>query len=221
MKLEKRTDNLRTIRKQQRIPGVIYGREIESTPVETAFKDFVRTYQSYGMSMTFNATLGDEEHQVYLKEVQTDPIRQNEILHFDLQKVSATDTISAEIPIEIENKEHAERRGLVVEVISGTVEMEFPAGSGISNFTIDVSQIEDNDTFTVADLDKPEGFKPLVPEDKVLVSLTWAQEEEIEEVEPEAEEDIEVEAIKQKDEDEEAEEADESEEASEDTDDEE
>ncbi len=207
MKLSKRNRSLSDVRNEQRIPGVIYGREMESTPIEVAYKDFIRTIQSYGKSMTFEADLDGETHQVYFKEVQTDPLRQGRVLHFDLHKVSASDTITAEIPVEVLNREEVEARGLVVELIAQTVETEFPVGAGISSFEVDVEGLDGNETLTVADLDLPEGFKVLIPEDRVIVSTSFPQEEEEEEVLEEEEEDLEVEAIKQKDEDEEEESA--------------
>ncbi len=203
MKLEKRSGKLKEIRENHLIPGIVYGKGIEPTPVQCPFKDVADAFKSYGRSMTFKAKLGKKTHQVYFKELQVDPLRQNRILHFDLQKISATDTISAEIPVKILNKEEVESRDLIVELISQTVTTEFPAGSGISHFELDVEGMEGNEALHVSDLDLPEGFKVLVPEDKILVSISYPQEEEEEEEVLEEEEDIEVEAIKQKDEDEE------------------
>ena len=204
MKLEKRTEKLKTVRESQMVPGIVYGKDIEPTPVQTPYVDFVQTYSQYGKSMTFKADLAGETHMLYFKEIQVDPIRQNNIMHFDLQKVSASETISAEIPLVLHGKETVEQKGLVVEQINNTVETEFPAGSGIHQFELDVSALEGNETMTVADLDLPEGFKVLEDDEKILVAVNYPQEEEEpEEEETTEEEDIEVEAIKQKGEDEE------------------
>ncbi len=203
MKLEKRTEKLNKVREQRLVPGVVYGKEIESTPVQAEFKEFADAYSEYGMSMTFKAKLGRKTHQVYFKEVQVDPLRHNHVLHFDLQKVSATDSITAEIPVVLVNKEQVEDRGLVVELIASSIETEFPAGEGISNFELDVSGLEGNEALHVSDLDLPEGFKVLAPEDKIIVSISYPQEEEEIEEEVDEDEELEVEAIKQKDEDEE------------------
>ncbi len=205
MKLEKRTEKLKTVREAQKVPGIVYGKDIEPTPVQTPYTDFVKTFSEFGKSMTFNADLAGETHMLYFKAIQVDPIRQNNILHFDLQKVTASETISADIPLVLHGRETIEKKGLVVEQINNTVETEFPAGSGISQFELDVSELEGNETMTVTDLDLPEGFKVLEDDEKILVAVNYPQEEEEPEEEETTDEELEVEAIKQKGEDEEEE----------------
>lgn len=202
MKLEKRTEKLKTVRDNELVPGVVYGKGIDPTPVQTPYTDFVDAYREYGKSMTFKTKLGGTTHMVYFKDIQIDPIRQNNVLHFDLQKVSASETISADIPVELIGKEVVEKKGLVVEQIEQVVETEFPAGSGISNFELDVTNLEGNDTLTVADLDLPEGFKALEEDERIIVAVNYPQEEEEPEPAEGEDEEIEVEAIKQKGEDE-------------------
>lgn len=210
MKLEKRTDKLKTVRDNQLVPGIVYGNDIDPTPVQTPYLDFVDAYREYGKSMTFKTKLSGTTHMVYIKDIQTDPIRQNNVLHFDLQKVSASETISAEIPVELIGKEIVDKKGLVVEQIENVVETEFPAGSGISKFTLDVTDLEGNDTLTVSDLELPEGFKVLEEDERIIVAVNYPQEEEEPEEVDTDEEELEVEAIKQKGEDEDEDSEDES-----------
>ncbi len=203
MKAQTREEKGKVVRESKLIPGVIYGKDIDPTPIKVSFRDFVDAYQAYGTTMTFKMTVDGKQHMVYFKEVQVDPVRPNNVLHFDLQKISATDTISADIPVEVLNQEEVEGRGLIVELIADTVETEFPAGSGISHFELDVKGLEGNDALYVRDLELPEGFKVLDPEDKIVISISFPQEEEEEEELSTEDEEIEVEAIKQKGEDDE------------------
>ncbi len=203
MKVEQRTEKLKDVREAKLIPGIVYGKGIEPIPLKANFKEFVAAYNEYGQSMTFELTIEKQKHQVYIKEVQTDPLRPNHVLHFDLQKISADDTITAEIPIDVLGREDVERRGLVVEQIFDTIEADFPAGSGISSVEVDVTGLEGNDALRVSDLELPEGFKPLSDESEIIVSISFPQEEEEIDAEETEEEELEVEAIKQKGEDEE------------------
>ncbi len=204
MKAETRTAKLKDVREEKKVAGVVYGKALKSTPIQTSFKDFAEAYSNYGKSMTFQMTLDGKKHQVYFKEVQVDPLRQNNVVHFDLQKISKTDKITADIPVQVLNQSEVESRGLIVELISNTVDTEFPAGSGISHFELDVEGLEGNDALYVRDLDLPKGFKVLDPEDKIVISISYPQEEEEEEIVPEEDEELEVEAIKQKGDDDEA-----------------
>jgi len=205
MKAKSRDEKGTVVRESKLIPGVIYGKTIDPTPIKVSFKDFADAYKAYGTTMTFKMTVDGKQHMVYFKEVQVDPVRPNNVLHFDLQKISATDTITTDIPVEVLNQDEVEARGLIVELIANSIETEFPAGSGISNFELDVTGLEGNEALYVRDIELPDGFKVLDPEDKIVISISYPQEEEEEEVTTD-EEDLEVEAIKQKGDDEEEEE---------------
>jgi len=202
MKIEKRTEKLKDVRAQEKVAGVIYGKNIKSQPIQVDYKEFVKAYHEFGQSMTFKAKLGSRNHTVYFKDIQIDAINPNNFVHFDLQKVSASDTITADIPIYIVGKEVVEKKGLIVQQILDSVETEFPVSEGISNFELDVSALEGNDTLSVGDLECPEGFIIHQDKDALVINVTYPSYDE-EEEETDEEEEVEVEAIKQKDEDEE------------------
>ncbi len=197
MKLKKRTEKLKDIRSQLQIPGVIYGRRIDSTPVQVDYNEFMNAYHEFGTSMTFKVRLDGKNHQVYIKEIQTDPLNINNVRHFDLIKVTASDTITADIPVYLDNKEEVEKRGLVVQLINQSIETEFSPGKGVSNFTLDVKGMEDGDVLRVKDIEHSEDLRILEDPEKMVVNVTEPTYED----EPEEgveEEEVEVEAIKQK-----------------------
>ncbi len=197
MLCEKRTEKLAVIRNDHKVPGVIYGKKMESIPVQVDYKEFLKTYRQYGKSMTFKIKLAGKSHTVYFKAIQVDPINQLNFLHFDLQKVGATDTITAQIPLYLIGKDIVEKKGLVVQQLISSVETEFPVSKGISNFELNVSELEGNDTLHIKDIELPEGFKILNAAEQMIVNVSYPQYDE-EETTDEIEEDVEVEAIKQK-----------------------
>lgn len=165
-------------------------------------------YREYGTSMTFHVNLDGEEHQVYIKELQINPIKRNDIIHFDLQKVTAEDTISADIAIVLNGKDPVEARGLIVQVVAQTVLAEYSPGAGVTSFQIDVSGLDEGDVLRVKDIELPEGIKLVDDPEKMIVNVTipTMEEEPAEtdeddlEGEEDTDDDVEVEAIKQKDE---------------------
>lgn len=197
MKLELRTSPLKIVRKNQQVAGVIYGRRIDSKPIQVEYQEFMNTYYKFGTSMTFKVRLEGKNHQVYIKEVQTDPLNTKNILHFDLIKVTASDTITADIPLRLLNKDEVEKRGLVVQLIAQTIESEYSPGKGVNTFELDVTGLEAGDSFRIKDISIPEGIKVLDDPEKMVVNVSEPEYEE----EPEEgleEEEVEVEAIKQK-----------------------
>lgn len=208
MKLELRTNPLRQVRAEEKVPGVIYGRKIAPKPIQVDYKEIMKMYREYGTSMTFHVNLDGEEHQVYIKELQINPIKRNDIIHFDLQKVTAEDTISADIAIVLNGKDPVEARGLIVQVVAQTVLAEYSPGAGVTSFQIDVSGLDEGDVLRVKDIELPEGIKLVDDPEKMIVNVTipTMEEEPAEtdeddlEGEEDADDDVEVEAIKQKDE---------------------
>ena len=208
MKLELRTNPLRQVRAEEKVPGVIYGRKIAPKPIQVDYKEIMKMYREYGTSMTFHVNLDGEEHQVYIKELQINPIKRNDIIHFDLQKVTAEDTISADIAIVLNGKDPVEARGLIVQVVAQTVLAEYSPGAGVTSFQIDVSGLDEGDVLRVKDIELPEGIKLVDDPEKMIVNVTvpTMEEEPAEtdeddlEGEEAADDDVEVEAIKQKDE---------------------
>ena len=201
MKLSLRQDSLRKVRENDLVPGVIYGRKIDSTPVQADAVEFGKLYRKNGTSMTFKIRLDGKQHQVYIKEVQKDPLNHNRVLHFDLIKVTASDRITADIPVHLINKAEVEARGLVVQLINDTIETEFSPGQGVSSFELDVEGLEDGDALRVKDLTVAEGLKVLEDDDVMIVNVTeptYEDEPTEDEEAVDEDEDVEVEAIKQK-----------------------
>ncbi|MFP4286319.1 MAG: 50S ribosomal protein L25 [Candidatus Izemoplasmataceae bacterium] len=201
MKLQQRNEPLNTLRSNNKVPGIMYGRNIEATSVAVDYKEFMQHLHDYGKSMTFSVKLDGKTHQVYIKDVQVDPLNQRNVLHFDLIRVTATSTITADIPVYLDHKEKVESRGMIVQQLINAVETEYGVGKGIQAFHIDVSNLEQGDALYVKDIEVPEGMKILEGDEKMVVNVVMPTIEE-EPSDEEDEEEVEVEVIKQKDEDE-------------------
>lgn len=196
MKIQLRTKKGSKMRSLNKIPGVLYGKGIESTSISVDALDFTKKYYEKGTSTTFEVSLDGKKHLVYIKEVQTFPCHQNQPCHFDLVKVSKDDTMVSKIRVTFMNKEAVAKRGLILNGVSDVVEIEYDVGKGVSILNIDVEALEDNDVLYVKDVILPKGIKMLSNLEDVVVSCSRPKEEFVEEDE-EAEEIIEVESIKQ------------------------
>ena len=201
MKIEKRTEHTKELRASKIIPGVIYGKGIDSTPIQMSEVDFTSLFRQNGHTMTFEVKLGRNKHLVYIKDLQRDKIKYNNVLHFDLQKVSKDDKITAEIPVHIINDEKIKQRGQIVHLNIETLETEYPVGEGVSRFDVSVEGLELDDHLLVKDVKVPEGFTILDDPEETLLSIAYptvmAEETDEEEVDP-----SEVEAINQSDDEE-------------------
>lgn len=188
MKLSLRTEKLNRVRAQKLVPGVMYGKSIDSVSVQTDDKDIKDALRTYGKNMTFQVELDGEVHNVYIKKIQSDILKPQEIVHFDLHCISATETITAQIPIVILGKEKFYQTQAYPQEGLSSIEAEFTVGNGMQNIEIDISDMEIGDAIHVKDLKLNENITVKNdPEDMIVLIKESSMEEEVEE---ELEEDL-------------------------------
>ncbi len=196
MKIERRQEKGSKIRKNGLIPGVIYGKGMESTPIQAEYEAFRKIYAAKGNSKTFDVEYEGKSHIVYIKETKYEHMNFHKKTHFDLVKVAADDTMTTKVYVKFLNKDDVKKRGLVIQSVFDDVEIEFPVGSGISNLELDVKGLEDKDSVTVGQIPVPEGIKILTDPNEVIVVISTPKEYDLGE-DTDTEEVLEVESIKQ------------------------
>jgi large subunit ribosomal protein L25 len=181
MKLEKRIEKVNKVRKEGFIPGVIYGKKIESTPIQSTLPELTKALQTYGQSKTFKVKLDGKTHQVYIKDLECETLKPNNIVHFGLLKISASDTITASMPIVLVGKGEVEKEGLVVQHLLHELEVEKPVGAETDHFEVDVHAMKLGDALHVKDISLPEGFKAHHDGEDLVVNVTYPKVQAVEE----------------------------------------
>lgn len=181
MKVEKRTQALKDVRGMNKVPGVIFGKTIVPVSIQIDEKELHATLSEFGYTKTFKIKLGKETHQVYIKEIQKDILNPSHFLNVKLQKVVAGDTIQANVPIHIIGKEEIDKPGVIIQIMSDSIDVEYPVGQGISNIEVDISNMKVGDTLHVSDLTLPEHLILHDDVEKILVGVsevTYVEETE-------------------------------------------
>ena len=171
MKIEKRTEHLRSVRELNKVPGVLYGKTIQSVSVQMDEKELQDLLNKYGRTQTFTVKLEKESYQVYIKDIQKDIINKNHILSFDFQKVESGDMISAKVPLHISGRTIVQDKGFLVQVVYDAIEVEYQAGKKISHIDVDISQMALHEVLHVGDIVLPAGVKLNDDENKVVVHV--------------------------------------------------
>jgi large subunit ribosomal protein L25 len=188
LKLEPRADrgrHLQALRRQGRLPAVIYGHNVDPVTVIVEGREFVRAFQKVGRNQLVDLQLGEEPvRKALIREVQRSP-RDGDLLHVDFYQVNLTEKIESEVPIEIEgevelvSKGEADlQRGLHVLKVE-CLPTDLPPV-----ITVDVSGLREiDDEIRVKDLKIPPGCEILDEPDDLIVKVA-AHREEVEEVAP-------------------------------------
>lgn len=93
----------REMRRQGRIPAVIYGHHREAEALEVDGTAVSRLLTAIGRSATMVevAIEGRETVKALIREVQRNPVRPSDVLHLDLYEVRADEKITVDVPVHL------------------------------------------------------------------------------------------------------------------------
>ncbi|TME55437.1 MAG: 50S ribosomal protein L25 [Chloroflexi bacterium] len=188
LKLEPRTDrgrHLKTLRRQGRLPGVVYGHNVDAVTVMVDGREFVKAFQKVGRNQLVDLQLGDEPlRKALIREVQRNP-RDGDLLHVDFYQVNLTEKIESEVPIELDGTVELVSKG-EADLQRGlhALKVECLPTDLPPVITVDISGLKEvDDEIRVKDLAVPPGCEILDEPDDLIVKVS-AHREEVEEVAP-------------------------------------
>ncbi|MBV9873690.1 MAG: 50S ribosomal protein L25/general stress protein Ctc [Verrucomicrobia bacterium] len=174
---------IKKVRKQGLIPGVIYGVGQEPINLEVNGRQLSTVLahaSSENILLELEIVDGDDKRNslAMIQEVQHHPI-QRQILHVDFHAVSATEKITAEVPIEtVGEPVGVKTGGGLLEHILRDLEVECLPGDLPERIQVDVSGLNLNQSIHVKDLQLPAGVEAVTDGDLTVVAVSEARVEE-------------------------------------------
>lgn len=181
----------RRMRREGLVPGVVYSGGSEAKHFQVAERE-VRSVISEGAALFDLEIDGGKAVPVVVKDQQLHPVR-GSLQHIDLQEVKLDEAIQAEVAIELEGAEIAPgvKGGGVLEHVTREITVEALPTEIPDSLTADVSAMEINDTFSLAQISAPEGVT-FVADDLEEVTIVTLSPPRVEEAAPEVEEETEL-----------------------------
>jgi len=172
--------HVKALRREGLIPAVMYGTGVDSVSLELPEHETSQALIDVGGSTLIDLVVGDETHQVLLREIQRHVIRRN-ILHIDFLKVAMDVAIRAVVPVELDGTAPAVRElGGVLVAGLDAVEVEALPGDLPDRIIVDLSVLVDFDTtITVGDLQLGEGVTLITEPDESIANVIYQSMEEI------------------------------------------
>jgi large subunit ribosomal protein L25 len=182
----------RRLRREGFVPGVVYGHGSEARPFQVPARE-LRHILSEGHTLLDLELDGSKAVPVVIKEQQHHPVR-GDVLHVDCLEVRLDEEIQAEVPIELEGTDQAPgvREGGVLEHVTREVTVEALPTEIPERITVDVSEMEINDTINLDSVTMPSGVKLMAEEPEEITIATLSPPRVEEEPEPEVEEEAEL-----------------------------
>ena len=143
------------LRREGRIPGVLYGPGEEPVPFHVAGREFEDLLHAGGRSAVVTLAVAGQEGEMpptLIREIQQHPITGN-ILHVDMLHVSLTETIRVEVPVvSVGVPTGVVDDGGILEHLVNTLEMECLPAEIPEHIEVDVSHLAVGDSVHVSDL---------------------------------------------------------------------
>jgi large subunit ribosomal protein L25 len=161
----------RRLRRDGKIPGVVYGHGTDPVPVAVEGRD-LRTALSgeSGTNQLLSLVAGDQTFLTLARELQRHPVK-GTVVHVDFQIVRRDEVISADVPVTLvgEATEVHHGDGLVDQQLFSLPVRALPTDIP-TNVEVDVTELTIGAAIRVADLVLPEGVTTeLDPEAAVVI----------------------------------------------------
>ncbi len=169
------------IRQNEQLPAAVFqkGKETENITIDDL--EFQMLYQKAGMTSIIDLDIDGAVRPAIIKEIQRHPFK-NQIYHVGFQGINMDEKIKIEVPVELLNRDEIRKQPSVLNQQLDTIEVLVLPSNIPDSFSIDVQNMDYDDSFTVKDLvGDNEDVEVLIDLDEVVCSLAMPREEKEEE----------------------------------------
>jgi large subunit ribosomal protein L25 len=154
----------RAVRRQDRIPAVIYGDKKPPIPISLPQREMTQRLHAGGF-LTHIAMIDvdGEKIRVIPRDYQLDPVRDH-LVHVDFLRVGEGARLTLEIPVHFMN-EHASpgiKRGGALNIVRHTIELRVPVDAIPEAIEVDLTGLDIGDSLHISAVTLPEGVVPTI-----------------------------------------------------------
>lgn len=167
------TGSARELRRQGRVPAVVYGDNQNPIHISLPLKEVtLRANKKNFRSIVFELQLDGKKINAIAKDVQFNPVS-DVVEHVDLQFISAKTAVKAIVPVIYSNqvKSPGLKRGGVLNVVRRDIEFFCNPGKIPAEIEIDLTGLEIGHAIHIEDLNLPEGVRPVVKRNFTLATI--------------------------------------------------
>lgn len=173
--------SLEQVRAEGYVPAVFYGMGKESVSIVVEDKEFRKIWREAGESTTVLLETPTEKVDVLIHEVQMDPVKDVPI-HIDFLAIDMNKEIEVAVALEFIGESVAVKAGGVLVKVLHEVEVKALPKNLPHTLEIDISTLEAvNDQILVSDIKLPSGVVMITGGEEVVVLVSVAKEEVVEE----------------------------------------
>jgi large subunit ribosomal protein L25 len=163
----------RAVRREGRVPAVIYGDNKEPLAISLNFKETKqKIYAGHFLTTVFNLDVDGTNHRVIPRDFQLDPVMDNPV-HVDFLRLGEGARVRVRVPVRVINADQAPgiKRGGTVNIVSHTIAVQAPADNIPQAFEVDLTGLEISYSRHLSEINLPPDVKVLEHGDVTLVTI--------------------------------------------------
>ena len=158
------TGNSRSVRKNNQVPGIIYGEKKEPILVSIDTKLLGKQIRKPGFfSNQIDLSINGTSHRVLPKDLQLHPVKES-IVHVDFLRVGANTKVTVSVPVRFinENLCGGLKQGGVINIVRHEIEVKSVVDKIPSEIEVNLDGLEIGDSIHISSVKLNEGVSPVI-----------------------------------------------------------
>jgi large subunit ribosomal protein L25 len=164
----------RSVRREGRVPAVIYGGGVKPEPISVDYKDVNKfIYAGHFLTSIFELEIDGRKERVLPRDYQLDVVTDRPA-HVDFLRLAPGSSVRIGVPVHVANREASPglKKGGAVNLVLHAVEVMAPADAIPESITIDLAGLDFHDSVHVSAIKLPEGCRPVSSKaDQTVVTI--------------------------------------------------
>jgi large subunit ribosomal protein L25 len=159
------------LRASGRVPAILYGQDVEPTPISVGALDLLHLFHhAGGSSVLVDLRINGDEHLTIAREIQRDLIR-DRFIHVDFMAVRRDEKITVNVELHEVGDSVGVHAGGVVQHHLREVEIQALPGDVPERIEVDITPLQIGDSLRVGDLSFPSGVDVLTEADTMVIAV--------------------------------------------------
>ncbi|MFN7975941.1 MAG: 50S ribosomal protein L25 [Acidobacteriota bacterium] len=166
----------RRLRHKGKIPGIVYGLDMQAVPVEIDLQTLRLSKASDNAIWLLKMQGTEATRHVIVKDMQRDPLTGSP-MHVDFLRIDLTKEIEVDVPVTVTGTAAGIKEGGLVEFVHRAIRVACLPGDIPEGITIDVTNLHMGDAFRVVEVASIPNVRILTDPDTVLAVVHAPKEE--------------------------------------------
>ncbi|EGL19680.1 MULTISPECIES: 50S ribosomal protein L25/general stress protein Ctc [Paenibacillus] len=164
------------LRRQGKVPGVVYGKTTDSLTVVLERKELVPLLRSHPNAVIDLNIEGVGKRPVLISGVQRDSLSQD-VIHIDFHQINMNEPVKATVAVEIVGEAAGVKEGGILQVETAQLDVRCLPDDLPDSVQVDISNLGIGENILVSDLKLPENVEVKTEAEDVVVTVLQPQKE--------------------------------------------